>query len=93
MFRTLNSSSKITIEKVIEHISSHRNISFNPGINMQRLKWDEEELQIVMELLSKCKSDCNVEVDCFECLYERLSIRRAKQNAQDRMSIPNRARA
>jgi hypothetical protein len=39
---------------------------------------DDEEMQMVMDLLSKCKRDCKVEVSCMTCLSEKLSVLRIK---------------
>jgi hypothetical protein len=39
---------------------------------------DDRELLMVMDLLSKCKRDCKVEVSCMICLFEKLSVLRIK---------------
>ena len=39
---------------------------------------DDEEMQMVMNLLSKCKRDCKIEVNCMICLSEKLSVLRIK---------------
>jgi hypothetical protein len=39
---------------------------------------DDEEMQMVMDMLSKCKRDCKVEVSCMICLSEKLSVLRIK---------------
>jgi hypothetical protein len=54
----------------------------SPGAGMSVMQTldasDEEEMQIVMDMLSKCKRDCKIEVPCVICLSEKLSILRIK---------------
>lgn len=39
---------------------------------------EDEEIQMVMDLLSKCRRDCEIEVGCMTCLSEKLSVLRIK---------------
>lgn len=54
----------------------------SPGAGMSVMQTldasDEEEMQIVMDMLSKCKRDCKIEVPCVICLSEKLSILRIR---------------
>jgi len=49
------------------------------GSSLQTLGISEdEEIQMVMDLLSKCRRDCEIEVGCMTCLSEKLSVLRIK---------------
>ena len=39
---------------------------------------DEDEVQTLLELLSLCKYDCDMETDCMTCLSERINVLNAK---------------
>jgi hypothetical protein len=45
---------------------------------LQAQSASDDEMQMVMNLLSKCRRDCGVEVGCIACLSEKLSILRIR---------------